>query len=177
MDDSNKEYLKYLAGGVVAAVLIGTLVFFPLLTMLGKNSDLESERKLKARFYGFEFKPTRVFSSVSQCVKQGHDLRACEQSQSVAIHLAESSETSVGYSSKETCIGNHGQCNETTSNQSMTIWAGKATMGYHRKITSYSPPMVAWQAVQDNLSKAVPLYPSVTKGVVVRADGRQFRLE
>ncbi len=51
---------------------------------------------------------------------------------------------------------------------------------YNSKVacsTNYHSPMVAWQAVQNNLSDAVPLYSCGEKGAAVRADGRKFKLD
>ena len=136
------EISKGLAvSAAVTAVLIPAITA-PFYYIANKN-----ESELKEKFARFDVRPTTVFNSVLQCAKRGHSQQECEQSQAVALDIANSLITPANYNSQVACS------------------------------KSYNSPMVAWQVLRSNISDAAPLYSCGEKGTAVRADGQRFKLD
>jgi uncharacterized protein YgiB involved in biofilm formation len=111
-----------------------------------------------------------TFKSLEECAARGIPSAQCTASQNSAFAWAQGSGTSVSYDSLEACSQNHqsDNCPATTTSRPVAK--------IYISTTSYDPPMIAWQAAANDLSKAVPLYPSTEKNTAIRYDGKKFAL-
>ena len=162
MDGSTPWSLTKLFG--TAALAFG-LIASPFI-----YTGYQNEHAMQQRIEMLDKSPTQIFNSVAQCVEKGHDKTACEASQKEALDIAGNLGTSVNYGSRAKCEAVHDTCEEIVTHG--MIMVGKVmvpTTNY-----SYNPAVKAWQAAQDNLKEAVPLYQSAQHGMVVRTDGVQF---
>lgn len=170
--------------GVIGTV-IGTMLSPFFLAAHLNAKDLEE------RLDFLDHHPTEVFQSVANCEDKRFLKQACQESQEEALSVAKGLGTSLSYDTLDECTMKHkAECSEdmttvtthittyTTSNTSSSGFnQGVAqTQSINTDISSYHPPVVAWQAASDDLKKAVPLYPAQREGFVVRSDGKEFEL-
>lgn len=115
-----------------------------------------------------------VFNSVAACVEQGYSAEKCSASQKIAQDIATSLGTNVSYSSAQDCFNRHAHCSSQTIMVPITTMAGNVPITTYLPSTSHYPPVAGWQAARDDLTKAVPLYPTQKAQTLVRRDGKTF---
>lgn len=163
----------------VAGTAIGTVLspFFLAAHIGAKN--------LEERINFLDHHPTEIFQSISGCEDRHFAKNTCQESQQEALSVAKSLGTSLEYDTLAECTMNHKVCSEdstaiTTHITNYTKVGDQNitnTQSITTNISSYYPPIVAWQAAADDLTKAVPLYPTQRDNVVVRSDGVEFDIE
>lgn len=153
-----------------SAALAVSLIASPFV-YVGYQNSVAMQKRIEM----LDKSPTQIFNSVAQCVEKGHDQAACEASQKEAISIANGLGTSVEYDSQSQCIANHATCDSVTVPITTYVSGGNNVMiPITNYVTTYHPAVKAWQAAQDDLTQAVPLYQSAQHNMVVRADGAQF---
>jgi hypothetical protein len=133
----------------------------------------ESRHALADRQSKFDFISTKTFRSVDECQRKGNGEQPCNQAFSTASAISHNWATSPNYKSQEECLQSHNVCSPVT--QYEIVRTGRV----HRSdpVTRYQPPMVAWQSALKDIEIVVPLYAGKSKDIVVRADGKEFRLD
>lgn len=105
-----------------------------------------------------------AFRSPAACMAQGNDELACHASQEAALSKARERGVQVVYNNASECVAKHGP-----SCEKFTLYYFN---GYNYEYPVYYKPLVvAWQAAQDDLKCAVPLYSSVESDKGYRFDG------
>ncbi len=118
-----------------------------------------------------------IFTSVSDCVRQGFKENECECSQAKALDIAGSLGTEVSYNDYADCMTNHGTATQHTTLVPMTVMAGKVPITTYHYVTSYTPDIIGWEAAKENMCDlSVPLYSSTQSGAFVRGDGAVLQL-
>jgi len=111
-----------------------------------------SNDKIKA----IESGPSVIFNSVADCIAHENTQSNCNASHGIAKSDTNSLGTSIHYSFKSSCEKAHGNTCE---------------YHYRRKGNSfYTPNMMAWQASQEDIKIAVPLYATTKVGQYMRTD-------
>jgi uncharacterized protein YgiB involved in biofilm formation len=147
-----------------ATILAAGVVIVPMAFII---SDVAG--RLEENMQYLDNHPTEVFASVADCAASGFSADACKESWDIANSFELSDITHPSYSDPAECAQKHG---DTCKKVSTVTSAGKTSI-YGQ---TYDPPVVAWQAAQDDLTKSVPLYPSTKPGMAVRYDGKLFNL-
>lgn len=142
----------------IAAGAIFGVICSPFLYIADENNQ-----KFQEQLTDLDRRPSVVFNSVASCVERGFSLKDCQESNAKAVDIAGSLGIGPSYSTMSKCIQNHGNCYDMSM--------------VYPPIAHYTPPMIAWQAAQDNLSQAVPLYSGPTVNTAIRGDGKQFSLQ
>ncbi len=164
--------IKITGVSIAGACLLTGIVATPFMIYSSHNATA-----LQKRYDDLDQRPTRVFNSVAGCAASGFAQAQCEQSQRAALDIAGTMGTSAVYNSKSDCEQKHGACRGDTVTTYSVIIVGQVPVMTPITTTTYSAPVVAWQAAADNLEPAVPLYPSTTPGVAMRLlDGKRFNL-
>lgn len=145
---------------ILAAGAIFGVTFVPFLYIVDENNQ-----KCQEQLTDLDRRPSVVFNSVASCVERGFSLKDCQESNAKAVDIAESLRRELSYSTMSECIQNHGNCYKVSR------------VEYPHIAYYYKPPVIAWQAAQDNLSQAVPLYSGPTVNTAIRRDGKQFSLQ
>lgn len=148
------------ASALTCGILVGTPVY------ISTYMDHQNSQALQDRIDSFSDRPTLLFNSVAQCVEKDYSLPDCKASHDEAFGIASSAWARVSYRYPEECVANHGSCG--------TIFSGGGGVYGGGGHSEYIPLVAAWQAAQDSIKEAVPLYQSATPGKVWRSDGQLF---
>lgn len=175
---STRAFIKVV--GSAAAAVSALTAPFVLYLHLAATQNL---RELQQTLNDLDGRPTVVFNSVADGVRKGYAEKDCVASEAAARAWMQKEGTGVSYSSYQACAEKHG-----TALEDVSMLPGGVTMVPTGQggmmpvstppttIISYKPPMVGWQAAQDDLQVAVPLYASPKANTGLRQDGRAFSL-
>jgi len=166
---------------LTAAIL--AVVLSPVALVLGITLFGDKDREnfipaavgqLAERQERFDKRPTTLFRSVKDCTSQGFSTEQCKEAYDAAQSINDSRFTSVRYESQSDCLSKHDTCPEVE--RKVRRHHGKFPINVWDTVTTYDPPMVAWQSAQGNITRVVPLYAGKTPDTAVRSDGKEFKL-
>lgn len=166
---SGSDPVAFVKMTAVSVLAVGAVIS-PFLYVANQNNNA-----FNALVQELDQSRTSIFNSVAQCEREGYGTAACTQSYEAAKNIAESLGTDVSYGSMRDCFNKHGQCSSVVIMVPVTTTVGNTTTTTYIPTETHYPPVAGWQAMDVDMTKAVPLYAVKGSTDMVRRDGKVFK--
>lgn len=170
---NKKQQQGYIDGStaplaVGAAALAGMAVGLVIIAGTLSQKATQNHDNMAATRDMLDASASHVFNSVADCAQNyGYSAAECTASQKEALRVAGNDGTTLSYDSAEICADKHTSCDKYED------WRDSFTnISYYK----YKPEIVGWQAKEDDLQTALPLYKSTQGETAIRYDGKTFPL-